>query len=77
MTTTYREMNAKLESLTPFVGNSVTAFMENGLYVIRSYWTDIAKVDPKTKKVVYFDQKRYSNTTSKIQHRIRLVYGVE
>jgi hypothetical protein len=67
----YRQIsgpNGHLANLTPFKGNSMFAQIEDGDYVVYSYWTEIGRVT-KSGEVVVPDT-RYSVTTSKHQGKV-------
>ena len=56
---------------------SATAYAiydNNNTYIVMSYVTVIARIDPNTHKVLEFDGKRYSSTTSFIQNAVRDVF---
>lgn len=69
---TYKDMKGLIPNCEPFYGNSASGIIDdNGIYIVNSYTTNIAKIDTKNKKVLYFDGDFYSSTTSKIQNIIR------
>ena len=71
MRATYRQIPDFIAGLTPFIGNSVTAYTKDGHYVVNSYNTIIAEIDTVSRKPVYFDTKYYSRTTSRLQNILR------
>ena len=73
MRATYGQIPNFIAELTPFVGNSVTAYTntKNGRYIVNSYNTVIAEIDIASRKPVYFDAKYYSRTTSRLQNILR------
>ena len=72
---TYREIPALLEQRKPFDGNSCHAFMFGGNYEVYSYQTLILQeIDGK---VIYWNAKKYSVTTSKLQNILRRVFNLK
>lgn len=70
---TYREMESLLKAKEAFKGNSVEAVKApRDYYVVYSYNTAIAVVAPCGKAVI--NVTKYSRTTSKIQHKLKLVF---
>lgn len=69
----YKDIEVKLSNLTPFKGNSASATMEGNNYVVKSYNTIIAKYNVDKKELEYFDEKKYSSTTSRLQNMIRKI----
>jgi len=67
---TENEMIKYIENKEPFTGSSVSATLDNGVYSIFSYSTKIYSSDG------YFDNKKYSSTTSKIQNMCIFVFGL-
>lgn len=76
MKVTYEEMEALLESKKEFAGNSVTARWEDKEYVIKSYDTVIFRTDKKD-SIIYFDGRKHSTTTSRIQNMIRKIFDIK
>ena len=69
---TYRDIQMLIPNCEPFYGNSASGIIDgDGIYIVNSYTTNIAKIDTRNKKVLYFDGEFYSSTTSKIQNLIR------
>ena len=62
-----------LEECKPFRNGSAYAIYDN-TYIIMSYVTVIARIDTNTHKVLEFDGKYYSSTTSFIQDAVRDVF---
>ena len=64
-----------LDDCKPFRNGSAYAIYDNdNTYIVMSYVTVIARIDPNTHKVLEFDGKRYSSTTSFIQNAVRDVF---
>ena len=64
-----------LDECKPFRNGSAYAIYDNdNTYIVMSYVTVIARIDPNTRKVLEFDGKRYSSTTSFIQNAVRDVF---
>ena len=64
-----------LDECKPFRNGSAYAIYDNNnTYIVMSYVTVIARIDPNTRKVLEFDGKRYSSTTSFIQDAVRDVF---
>ena len=64
-----------LDECKPFRNGSAYAIYDNdNTYIVMSYVTVIARIDPNTHKVLEFDGKRYSSTTSFIQNAVRDVF---
>ena len=64
-----------LDDCKPFRNGSAYAIYDNdNTYIVMSYVTVIARIDPNTRKVLEFDGKRYSSTTSFIQNAVRDVF---
>lgn len=74
---TYSDVRSKMRRMETFEGNSTRAEWEQGEhgkeYVVYSYNTPIVKVG-EDRKILYYDAKRYSNTTTKLQEIIRVVF---
>lgn len=67
---TYQEIRTALKHGCPFVGNSAQARRnDHGRYNVYSYGTRILSIDGDT--VTYFNNVRYSHTTSRLQNIIR------
>ena len=64
-----------LSECKPFRNGTAYAIYDNdNTYIVMSYVTVIARIDPNTHKVLEFDGKRYSSTTSFIQNAVRDVF---
>lgn len=64
-----------LDDCKPFRNGSAYAIYDNdNTYIVMSYVTVIARIDPNTHKVLEFDGKHYSSTTSFIQNAVRDVF---
>ena len=64
-----------LSDCKPFRNGTAYAIYDNdNTYIVMSYVTVIARIDPNTRKVLEFDGKRYSSTTSFIQNAVRDVF---
>ena len=64
-----------LDDCEPFRNGSAYAIYDNdNTYIVMSYVTVIARIDPNTHKVLEFDGKHYSSTTSFIQNAVRDVF---
>ena len=64
-----------LDDCKPFRNGSAYAIYDNdNTYIVMSYVTVIAHIDPNTRKVLEFDGKHYSSTTSFIQDAVRDVF---
>jgi TRAP-type C4-dicarboxylate transport system substrate-binding protein len=70
----YKTISSKLTSLTPFKGNTLTAFWDGDTYKVFSYSTLIAHA--KQIGVVSINANKYSVTTSKHQNIIRRAWGL-
>ena len=55
-------------------GTAYAIYDNDNTYIVMSYVTVIARIDPKTHKVLEFDGKHYSSTTSFIQDAVRDVF---
>ncbi|HQP00306.1 MAG TPA: hypothetical protein PL042_06830 [Caldisericia bacterium] len=73
--TTYKQMPNKLINREEFNGNSVTATIENGIYKVYSYNTLIFSHDINNSEN-YFNNKYYSNTTSRIQNMLISIFNL-
>ena len=64
-----------LSECKPFRNGTAYAIYDNdNTYIVMSYVTVIARIDPNTHKVLEFDGKHYSSTTSFIQNAVRDVF---
>lgn len=54
--------------------NIFACYDNNNCYVVYSYQTIILKVG--TENDIYFDDKYYSRTTSKLQNKIKQAFGL-
>lgn len=64
-----------LSECKPFRNGTAYAIYDNdNNYIVMSYVTVIARIDPNTHKVLEFDGKHYSSTTSFIQDAVRDVF---
>jgi hypothetical protein len=70
----YKTIEQKLQTLTPFKGNTLTAYWDGDIYKVFSYSTLIAVSQPSGKVVA---SAKYSVTTSKQQNIIRRAWGVK
>ena len=69
--TSYRDMETKIANNEPFEGNSVIATLDlRGAYRIYSYSTLIYDSNG------YFNTKKYSSTTSRLQNMIKRIRGL-
>lgn len=55
-------------------GTAYAIYDNDNNYIVMSYVTVIARIDPNTHKVLEFDGKYYSSTTSFIQDAVRDVF---
>lgn len=55
-------------------GTAYAIYDNDNTYIVMSYVTVIARIDPNTRKVLEFDGKHYSSTTSFIQDAVRDVF---
>ena len=55
-------------------GTAYAIYDNDNTYIVMSYVTVIARIDPNTRKVLEFDGKYYSSTTSFIQDAVRDVF---
>lgn len=69
----YREMGYTLQKRADFNGNSVYATTNNGNYEVYSYNTLIFKIEGAR---LYFNNKYYSKTTSKLQNILIDTFGL-
>jgi hypothetical protein len=69
----YRDIAYALQRRESFVGNSAAGYITpSGRYVVTSYHTTILSVEGG--RVVYFDNRFYSVTTSRLQAMIRQTF---
>jgi hypothetical protein len=73
-TITMRDVKDYMLRKEPFRWGSSTAYVDGGQYVIMSYATVIAKINMDTNDLEYFDDSKYSNTTSRLQGFIKEVF---
>lgn len=74
MYTNYSDMAQKIANRETFEGNSASGYRyRDGRYRVYSYATPILSLDP-TGRIVFFDNRRYSQTTSRLQSIIRRAY---
>ena len=71
MTETYSTMPNKIAQLIPFEGNSTRGIWNGKTYEVYSYRTLIATADGS---VQWLDTRKYSNTTSRLQHIIKVAW---
>lgn len=75
MSDSYKVIEQKLKTLTPFIGNSMRGeFDERGNYYVKSYATTIAVYWAMTQGKE-LDTQWYSETTSKHQRLIARAWG--
>lgn len=68
-----KDVENYLASKTPFMASNIFACYDNeDNYTVYSYQTIILKVYTSGK--IYFDNKFYSSTTSKLQNKIKRVF---
>jgi len=74
----YETIAAKLKTLTPFRGNSMTGvFDEWGSFKVYSYSTQIAQAFPTSSGISRkMSTEKYSVTTSRHQNIIRRAWGL-
>jgi hypothetical protein len=71
---TYKTMPALLATLTPFTHGSAHAIIDSdGVYHVFSYSTEIAS---RGLGVTYFNELKYSVTTSRLQNIIRHAWSI-
>ena len=69
------DVHEYLSECKPFRNGSAYAIYDNdNTYIVMSYVTVIARIDPNTHKVLEFDGKYYSSTTLFIQDAVRNVF---
>jgi hypothetical protein len=73
----YTSIRTKINELKPFRGNSCAGYLNkaDSLYIY-SYGTLIARVSTSDRKVLEFNDRYYSVTTSKLQNIIRGVFNL-
>lgn len=74
MTITYNDLYGHLKGFIPFQLNKSAhgeIFPDGETFTVFSYNTEMCVVKTKTKEVIYFDEKRYSSTTSRLQNFLR------
>ena len=72
-----RDIYADLRDKKEFKANSITAFEFGYIYVVLSYTKVIFRYDLLNNKVTYFDNTKYSKTTSKLQNMLKELYRKE
>jgi hypothetical protein len=72
MTETYSTMPNKIAQLIPFKGNSARGIWNGKTYDVYSYNTLIASADGIDFQ--WLDTRKYSNTTSRLQHIIKTAW---
>ena len=65
-----------LKNRESFAGNSVSAVMADGKYIVYSYNTIILITDCVTDTVLEFNNRFYSVTTSKLQNMLIDVFNL-
>lgn len=73
-TITRCEVESYLRKYNPFKSGSCFGYSDDKMYIVISYATVIAKVDMTTNDLIYFDDKKYSTTTSFIQNLVAKVF---
>ena len=68
------EVEFYLRNYNSFKSGSYLGFINGNHYVVMSYATVIAKVDITTNDLIYFDDNKYSTTTSFIQNLVAKVF---
>ena len=74
MSDNYRTIQEKLQTLTPFKGNSMSGDWDEDTFVVYSYRTIIATSTREGH--AWATPERYSVTTSKHQGYVRRAWGV-
>ena len=72
-----RDVYADLHSKKEFKTNSITAFKFGSIYEVLSYTKVIFRYDLLSNKVTYFDNNKYSKTTSRLQNMLKELYRKE
>lgn len=71
-TITYADLAYSLNNFDEVTnGNSIKTKLQGDKYLVFSYSTLIAEIDTNTRELISFDEKKYSQTTSKLQNIIR------
>lgn len=74
-TATYKTIPALIATLTPFKHGSHSAYTDtDGVYHVFSYSTEIASSIKGD--VLYFNDRKYSVTTSRLQNIIRKAWAI-
>jgi hypothetical protein len=68
----YKSIEAKLDTLTPFKGNSMSGDWHNGRFIVWSYRTPIGY---SSLTGFAIEDQKYSVTTSRHQNLLRKVWG--
>lgn len=72
---TQKEVTSYLASKKPFQASNIFAcYDNNNSYVVYSYQTIILKISAEND--IYFDNKYYSRTTSRLQNRIKQAFNL-
>ena len=71
MKITKNELREKIEKRQPYIYNSSVAVIYDDKYLIYSYTTLICVYNLTKNEVTYFNNKRYSKTTSFLQSIIK------
>jgi hypothetical protein len=69
----YKTIEQKLQTLTPFKGNSLSGYWDGEVFRVFSYSTLIAVTQPSGRVIA---SKKYSTTTSRHQNLIRRAWGI-
>lgn len=72
-----QDVYADLHDKKEFKTNSITAFKFGFIYEVLSYTKVIFRYDLLTNKVTYFDNTKYSKTTSRLQNMLKELYRKE
>jgi len=72
----YRDIEQAIAQLEPFNGNSASAYLEKGEYIIVSYSTEMARIRVIDREVMTFNDNHYSSTTSRLQNIIRREFDI-
>jgi hypothetical protein len=72
MTDTYKTIPNKIAQLIPFKGNSARGVWNGHIYEVYSYSTLIASKDGINRD--YLNVNKYSVTTSRLQHIIKVAW---
>lgn len=68
----YKSIEQKLNTLTPFKGNSMSGDWQNGKFIVFSYRTPIGY---STLTGFAIEDRKYSTTTSRHQNLLRKVWA--